>query len=129
VTDDEKVLARIKKVLGIAARRVGNDGKSNEFEAIASARRLYLILADRHLPLRFLVMPGAEVRLLPTQFLKHPQRKSLLRKVPVRRRNVFTEAHRLKDKDGQEAIERGFLAFDRYGYTVFVKLADVQVFF
>lgn len=124
MTDDEKLLERIKKVLALAARR-----DRNEHEAHAAAVRLYLLLADRHLPLRFLVMPGAEVRLIPTEYLKHPQRKSLLKKVQVRRRNMFTEGHRLKDKDGQEAIERGFFAFDRWGYTVFVKLADIQVFF
>lgn len=124
MTPEEKTLDRIKKVLALAARR-----DRNENEAQAAARRLYLLLAERTLPLRFIVAPGAEARVVPTEFLLHPNRSSLLQKVTAHRRNLFTEAHRLKDKHGQDAMEHGFFAFERHGYVVFIKLADVQVFF
>lgn len=121
---EEKALTRIKRLLAMAARRDGN-----EHEAHAAARRLYLTLEGNPLPLRYLVMPGAEARLLPAEFVLHPDRMTKLKRVTVRRRNMFSEAHRVKNKQGQEALELGFFAFTRYGYMVFVKLADTQIFF
>lgn len=129
LSPEEKTLERIKKILSSAGRRVGNDGRFNDHEAAAAARRLFKMLEGGTLPLRYIVGKGAEVRLLPNQFLLHPDRKSVLKKVIARRRNLFLEGHRLKDQHGATAIEQGFLAFDRFGYTVFVKLGDVQVFF
>lgn len=129
MTPDEKTLTRVKKILAHAARRVNNDGTGNDHEAEAMARRMFKLLEEGTLPIRYIVNAGAEVRILPTQYRQHPNRKSLITRVVARRRNLFLEGHRLRDAEAAVAIEQGFLTFDRHGYTVFVRLGDVQVFF
>ncbi len=124
LADNEKKLARLKKFFAHAARREGNENESRAF-----ALRIFKTLEADALPLRFLVMKGAEVRVIPTHLIKHPHNTSVLRTVKAHQRQMFTEGHRVKDVDGLKAIDKGWLAFDRHGYTVFVKLADVQVFF
>lgn len=124
LADNEKKLARLKKFFAHAARREGNENESRAF-----ALRIFKMLDLDTLPLRFLVMKNAEVRVIPTHLMKQPHNASVLRVVKAHQRQVFTESHRLKDDDGRKAIDKGWLAFDRHGYTVFVKLADVQVFF
>lgn len=123
-TPEERKLEKLKKFFAHAARR-----DSNENEARAFSLRIFKMLEEESLPLRFLVMKGAEVRVIPTHLMKHPHSQSVLRIVKAHQRQMFSETHRLKNDDGRKAIDRGWLAFDRHGYTVFVKMADVQVFF
>lgn len=124
LTEDEKKLQRLKKYMAHAARREGNE---NEAKAFAS--RIFKMLEADLLPLRYLVSKGSEVRVIPTHLIKNPHNTSVLRTVRSHQRHMFSEMHRLKNDDGRKAIDKGWLAFDRHGYTVFVKLADVQVFF
>lgn len=123
-TPEEKKLEKLKKYFAHAARREGNEN-----EARAFSLRIFKMLEGDSLPLRYLVMKGAEVRVIPSHLIKNPHNASVLRTVKAHQRNVFTEVHRLKNDDGRKAIDKGWLAFDRHGYTVFVKMADVQVFF
>ncbi len=123
-TEDEKKLERLKKFLAHAARREGNEN-----EARAFALRIFKMLESEALPLRYLVSKGAEVRVIPTHLLKNKHNQSVLKVVRSHQRHMFTEGYRLKNDDGRRAIDKGYLAFDRHGYTVFVRIADVQVFF
>ncbi len=123
-TDDEKKLERLKKYLAHAGRREGNEN-----EARAFALRIFKMLEAEALPLRYLVNKGSEVRVIPSHLLKNPHNQSVLKIVRSHQRHMFTEGFRLKNDDGRRAIDKGYLAFDRYGYTVFVKIADVQVYF
>lgn len=121
---EERKLEKLKKFFAHAARREGNEHESRAF-----AMRIFKMLETDALPLRYLIMKGAEVRVIPSHMLKTQYNASVLRTVKTHQRQVFVETHRLKNDDGRKAIDKGWLSFDRHGYTIFVKLSDVQVFF
>lgn len=122
--DQEKSLARVQKLLALAASTV------NEHETALAVSRVVDYLEAHPLPMRWLVKKGTEVRLVPLTAMEDlRQAKAVIRKVALRKDNWFFEEHRVKDqKDTVLALSNGYIFFQRHGYAVFVPVRYVEVF-
>lgn len=125
VEDYAKVVSRVKRLVALAGRTLN----PNEMERKAAARKASEYLTAHPTPIRWLVPPGTQVRVVETKHLAAGlgKAKAHLKTSTARGPNWFFEAQRVQGEQSAEALNAGWLQFERHGYTVFVPAGEVEV--
>lgn len=122
-TSESRVIDRVKLLHARAAH------PQTRPEEAATAHSVLIQMLNQHRPgVRYCYAKGAELKVVPTKARNQQHAKQLFKAVTAHRAGSFSESQRVLDAGvAGPALKRGYLAFGRYGYYVFVPLKAVQI--